>query len=292
MSLHWLGTFMHAEHGVDEDQFEPGIPQEAQARAHGLDFVMLDWNLAAALGLTDWLEVEATLPVRLIRIAPRFYDANDRELPAFRSIHHRAETLFGVGDLSLTGRFRVVAARLVPRWTLDVRAGLSFPTGGTEPNPFELARRGVSHQHMFFGTGTFDPIVGLDTAYAFEALSVFGWASVKAPVYENKHGYRGPTQVAGGLGVETGFGLDAWRFQLGPEVYHETPATWSGEPAKNSGRTDLIATAGVRFMPSASWNLHLLAKVPWTVRAEGGQLSTPFLAILGVSYSAPVFDAP
>lgn len=291
MSLHWLGTLVHTEHDVDEDQFEPGLAADQQAHAHGLDFVLMDWNVSAALGMTDWFEAEVALPVRLISIEPHFLDTSGAEIPGFSSIHHRKETLFGIGDLSLTGRFRAVSARLVPRWTLDVRAGVSFPTGRTEPNPFDLGRRGESHQHMFFGTGSLDPIVGIETSYAFDALLVFGWTSMKAPLYENEHGYRGPMQVAGGLGVETGFGLDMWRFGVGPEVYHEEAATWSGEPAENSGRTDLIATAGVHYMPSPSWDIHLLAKVPWTVRAEGGQLKTPFLAVLGVSYAMPLWGS-
>jgi len=138
---------------------------------------------------------------------------------------------------------------------------------------------------MFFGNGTVDPIVGIKASYAFEAFRLASWANVRAPLYENRFGYQGPTQITGGLGVDTGFGLETWRFLLQPEIYHETPATWAGEPARNSGRTDLIAAAGVYWLPSADWTVHLLAKVPWTVRAEGGQLRMPFVGLLGVTYA-------
>jgi hypothetical protein len=87
---------------------------------------------------------------------------------------------------------------------------------------------------MFFGNGTVDPIVGLEASYLFEAFRLAGWANVRVPLYDNGRGYKGSTQITGGLGVDAGFGLERWRFQLGPEVYHETPATWAGEPARTA----------------------------------------------------------
>jgi hypothetical protein len=282
---------MRTEHGVDEDQLEPGLPDEAQARTHVQDFVMMDWNVSAALGLSRRLEAELLVPVRLIRSEVRFLDVAGETLPEFESIHHRNETLRGLGDLALTGRFRVLGLDARTGLTLDLRAGSSFPTGGLEPNPFERARRGESHQHMFFGSGTFDPIAGLEGAYASGGVRLLGWSSVRARLYENRFGYRGPTQFTAGAGVETAFGLATWRFLVQPEVFHELPARWSGEPAPNSGRTDLIATAGGVWMPSAAWTAHLVVKLPWTVRAEGGQLRMPFVVLVGGTYALDLWHS-
>lgn len=283
LSLAWLSTLTHTEHDVDDDQLEPGIAPADQARVHTLDFVLMDWNASAALALSDWLEVELMVPVRMIGIEAGFRDAGGNALASFDSIHHRDETLFGLGDLSVTGRARALDGVAGDRWTIDLRAGASLPTGGTKPNPFERARRGLEHQHMFFGTGTVDPLVGLSVAYRFDPLTLSSWGLARRSLYANDYGYRGPGTVSGGLVVDAGLGLSQWRFQLGGEVFHESPAEWSGEPAENSGRTDLVAVAGARFIPSAAWDLTLTGKIPFTLEAEGGQLNTPFVLIAGAS---------
>ena len=94
--------------------------------------------------------------------------------------------------------------------------------------------------------------------------------------------------VVGGVGAQSGFGLERWSFLLQPEVYFETPAQWSGVSARNSGRTSLVATAGVFFRPDDQWQIHAIAKVPYLTEAQGGQLRWPFVGLLGFTY---VFDA-
>ncbi len=49
-----------------------------------------------------------------------------------------------------------------------------------------------------------------------------------------------------------------------------------------------VATAGVFAMPAPGWQIHLLAKVPYYTRSQGGQLRWPFVAMLGFSYTFDV----
>jgi len=290
VGLGMQGSYVHASHAVESDQREPGVPLDQQPAEHVLDIGMLQWDLDAQLGVHRRFAFELLLPVRTTVINATFLDGDGQEQPEFSSIHHRDETIAGIGDFTLGGRIGLVLPQDVPRWTLALRTGLSFPTGRTEPDPFVLGEQGQEHQHMFFGSGTFDPMVGLDTNLAFDRFGLVGWMLARSALYENRHGYRGSTVVAGGVGALSGFGLDRWSFLLQPEVYFETPAQWSGSAARNSGRTSLVATAGVFVLPAEGWQVHLMAKIPYKTWAKGGQLRWPFVAVLGFSYTFDVIE--
>lgn len=288
VGLSMLGSYLHTSHGVEPEQREPGVAVADQPAEHVLDIGALEWDLDAQAGVHRRFAFELMLPIRTTIIGATFNDQAGRELPEFSSIHHRDETIAGVGDLVLGGRIGLVLPQDVPRWTLALRTGLSFPTGRTEPNPFVLGAQGRDHQHMFFGTGTFDPVLGFDSNVAFDRWALVGWAVSKIPLYANRHGYRGSTVVVGGIGAQSGFGLERWSFLLQPEVYFETPARWGDVHDRNSGRTSLIASAGVIAMPAPGWQIHLIGKVPYYTWAQGGQLRWPFVALLGFSYAFDV----
>jgi hypothetical protein len=281
-----IGTFLHTEHEVEPDQREPGLPDEQQPRRHIIDMGVMEWDLDAQIGLHRRFAFEAFLPIRANVIRADFDDANGRRLPAdLESIHHRDETIAGVGDLLLGARIGLVRPENVRRWILDLRLGLSQPTGKTEPNPFTLGAQGLEHQHMFFGSGTFDPLVGLETQAIFQKWRLVGWAQARVPLYANRHGYRDSRTFVAGLGAQTGFGLERWGFLLQPEVYVETPALWEGRPARNSGRVSLLGAGGVFVSVTERWLVHALVKVPVFTRAHGGQLRWPAVGILGFSYT-------
>lgn len=283
--LTMMGSYVHAGHSVEPDQHEPGVAAEDQPAHHELDIGLLEWDLDAQLGLHRRFALELLVPIRTTVINATFVDGHDVELPGFASIHHRDETIAGLGDIVLGGRIGLVLPENVPRWRLSMRLGASMPTGHIEPDPFELGENGMAHQHMFFGNGTVDPVVGFDTVVSFDKWSLVGWSLARTPFYENRYGYRGSSIVVGGVGAQSGFGLERWMFLLQPEIYFETPALWNGRPARNSGRTSLLATAGVFVRPTERWQLHVLLKIPYATWAKGGQLSWPFVATLGFTYT-------
>jgi hypothetical protein len=280
--MNLLGASVHAEHDVAPDQYEPNLADENQANSHELGIRMADLNVGMSLGLSFKTEVELRLPLRIFDVTPTFIGESGDTLIDYTSIHHRDETLVGLGDIAVMGRYRLVEPVLERRILVDLRFGLTVPTGSTEADPFTLAEAGESHQHVMFGSGTFDPIVGIESALRLNNAMLIAWAQASASPLENSHGYKAPSKVMGGFSVMSGFGSETWSLNSGIETYHETPATWSGEPAKNSGRTDVIASAGVRYMHSEKWNYNFQMKVPKTVQSLGGQMSTPLIFMVGV----------
>lgn len=282
MNVNLITAAVHAEHGVDEDQFEPVLTDAEQARLHELSIRMADMNVGVSLGLSYKADIEFRAPVRVVDLNPSFFGEDGGQLTDYSSIHHRDETLFGLGDVSVMGRYRLIEPVVGKRLTLDLRVGLSLPTGSTGPDPFALGREGESHQHVTFGTGTVDPLLGLESSVRLDKSTWFGWTQVSTSPQENQFGYRAPTKAMGGLTVASSFGSTTWQLRAGTEIYHETPATWSGEQANNSGRTDVIGTMGLSYSASETWNIHGSVKAPWTIRAMGGQMSTPLIFVVGV----------
>jgi hypothetical protein len=279
-----MATVIDTAHPVGENQFEPQVPLEEQAHFHVLEMDLLDLTLVARVGLTARIGLELDVPYREVRTDASFRGAEGELLEDFESIHHRTETVSGFADLRLTGRFRLrLPEEGEEGWIVDALGGISLPTGDTERDPFVLGEAGHEHQHIFFGTGTFDPIVGLEAYRARGDLQLAGWLRLRTSLYENSSGYQAGTQVSAGLGVNPAFGLKSWSFIAQLEAYHEEPSRWDDRDARNSGRTDLVGNLGVSWAPVPHWNLHASVKFPNNLAAKGGQLELSPMITLGVT---------
>ncbi len=127
-----------------------------------------------------------------------------------------------------------------------VRGGVTIPLGRTEENPFELGRRGLPHQHIQFGTGTWDPLAGAGVGRRFGEVATSASVLARLPVSENSHGYRAGRRLAVTTSADRRIG-GPWRAQAGLDYGHETAETWSGriEEEGNLGRSDLLLSLGI-----------------------------------------------
>ncbi|MGB0590457.1 MAG: hypothetical protein ACPGU1_12345 [Myxococcota bacterium] len=266
------------------------MPLEKQAFYHDLDFTMVNYELALGYSLAPWLTVETNIPLRTAYTGVRFLNEADEALEGFESIHHRNETLVGIGDVTFGARFNVLSGLDTKGLVMLVSTGLSVPSGSTRPNPFALARAGQRHQHIFFGTGTVDPYLSAAMTYRMGWGRVSGFVHGRVSLYENRYGYRGPGVIYGGVDTASDFGLDVFEASVGIHAMREFPATWGDENAENSGRTDLMAALGVSWRMSDAWRLRAGAKVPFYTEAIGGQLDIPIIADLGVAFSGNILN--
>ena len=153
------------------------------------------------------------------------------------------------------------------------------------PNPFELGREGLPHEHIQFGTGTVDPLAGIEVRRGIGRFSIGGWMLVKTSLYANGHHYQAGSQLLAGANVESSLWLRRWSFLLGALVYDEEPERWDGvtETEGNLGRVDVMLDTAVRWQVAPRWTLTLAARVPFFTHAVGAQLATPAIAELAVS---------
>jgi hypothetical protein len=207
--------------------------------------------------------------LRQVTTRIRFEDLDRRPivLPG-GDIHHRNETLAGPGDPWVMG----VAGRRLGHWSAALRAGITVPLGRTEENPFALGRRGLPHQHVQFGTGTWDPLLGASLGRRLGTVMATASVIARLPVATNGHGYHAGRRVQMSTTAERRIS-GPWRGQAGLDYGRETAETWGGriEEEGNLGRSDLLASAGiVRRLGTRS--LVGTVKIPLRTRSSNGVL--------------------
>ncbi len=256
---------------------------ETSTVVHDQTIRLGELRIAGELGVADDVGIALAVPVRLVDTGIRYLDASGREVDIVADgIHHRNETLVGVVDPWVLAHFH----EQLGRFSLELRAGLSVPLGKTEEDPFALGDAGMRHQHIQFGTGTFNPVVGIEVDRDLGPLALRGFAITHQVLYENGKGYRGGDRYSGGLAAVSPLGTRRWRFELGGEVQGETAEEWNGVAHTddgNRGRVDVLAGAAVEHVIGGGFTGFLGAKVPVYTHVVGGQLEYPVIIELGVA---------
>ena len=247
---------------------------------HVQDLTLSEASVGATVGVARHLGIEALVPFRHVISRVKFLDADRRPLERPEGdIHHRNETLAGIADPWLMLHYGA------PRgaWSLSARAGVTFPLGRTEPDPFALGDLGLPHQHIQFGTGTWDPILGLAAGRRFGAVGVTFSGLARLIVAENEHGYQAGHRFYGEA-IASRRLSGPWSGNLGLVAAREEPERWGGRVRTeegNIGRTDLLLAAGIAHDVSGVGTFFVAVKVPLLTRTKGAQVDYPIIFSVG-----------
>jgi len=178
-----------------------------------------------------------------VRLVDAASDFERKAMQRHLNLHHKEETLRGFSD------FRMLVAHRINDLlregdALDVALGTSIPIGETENDPFTAGAEGLEHEHIQFGSGTFDPLLELYyTAPLSESFSLGGFAVGRFPYYENRKSYRGPIEVT--AGPTANYKLSKrLSLQSNVSAYFQDFAHWDGERDINSGVLGTSGTIG------------------------------------------------
>ncbi|HLL55897.1 MAG TPA: hypothetical protein VK447_20205 [Myxococcaceae bacterium] len=296
VNLTLMATAIHLVHREDCPEIGPVCQtRDEPPQLHDQNFYIAELRPILEYGLLDGLSLELQLPVRLHRSTIQFERLDGTPfVPDYESIHHRNETLFGLADpwLSARGTWQLGDVRVTGR------LGVTLPIGATVPDPFALADEGLAHQHVQFGTGTFNPVLGADASRRFGEVDLRAYGQAQLMLYENRYRYRAgnrfATGVLGTLPLGGGF-----RVSLSADVVNEQPERWSGviRQEGNLGRTDVLVGASLA-VPLGGYALTLGAKVPvyqHIIHVEHagdhdpGQLTYPALVTFGLQRTFDLF---
>ena len=135
-------------------------------------------DLTAEYGVRDGMELTLRLPYDVKAMTVRYTTLDGAPFtPPYGDIHHRTETLRGISDPSLD--LDVAAG---DAWI--VALGTTLPAGHIVPDPIVLGREGKTHEHIQFGSGTFEPRL----AAQWHRDRWFARAETKLSLYENREG--------------------------------------------------------------------------------------------------------
>lgn len=193
------------------------------------------------------------------------------------------ENFQGIGDTSVLGWYRL---RPKQRWNIVLNGGASLPTGKTERPRFrpELDEGNlVPMSRLQRGSGTFDPLFGVNADRRFGVTTVFANIAARTPFLENDDGLRtgASWEASGGLAREIGNHRFAGFVRLG--WLHREQDVFEGTPVLVGGGDWLYLTPGVGAMIGKGINLQAEVKVPIYRSLANRQLDSP--AILQIGFS-------
>lgn len=208
---------------------------------HDQHFLVGELRAFAELSVRDWLSLELQLPVRVTATSIVFRRLDGTPFtPESGDIHHRDETLVGLGDPWLQARLRTSWAGV----SLAVSAGATLPVGRVEPNPFALGRDGLTHQHVQFGAGLVNPLLGVEASRQWARVTARASAVAQLSLGENLYGYQAGSRFLGSVGVDVKL-IEALSLGGTVDSLTELPERWDGrvEQDGNVGRSDLLVGA-------------------------------------------------
>jgi thiol-disulfide isomerase/thioredoxin len=274
------GTYIHARH----DDVDDVVGRGTIDIVHDQHLALADTRLSFAIGLPRGLALSLMVPFRVVSTTIRYEDnAGDVVQLEHPGIHHRDETLDGLGDPMLLGSI----GRALAGWRWTARGGVSIPLGRTQPNPFVLGDEGLPHEHIQMGTGTFDPVLALDAMRGWGRWRVDAFALTEQVLYHDGYGYQAGDRYAAGVSLGRAVGR-RWTVDGGLAMQAETAEQWTQTPDVtdgNQGRLDLLLDAGASWAASRDVSIDLDVKVPVYERVVGGQLDVPAIVTVGASWS-------
>lgn len=252
---------------------------------HDQDIIPGELRAVAEVGLSGPWGVEAQLPLRVTRTSIRYTDPSGAPYaPLDPDVHHRNETLVGLGDPWVLGRWGAAFSGTA----VTARAGTTVPLGHTEADPFALGAVGQRHQHIQFGSGTFDPLLMLDVSRSFGKVELGAYGQAELTLYENDKGFRGGNRFSTGVEGRT-LAVARLTVSVGLDLLSERPERWGGEVQQdgNLGRTELLWGLSIS-RPFGTTVATLIGRFPLhreivTSDEPRGRLSSPAMLSLVVS---------
>lgn len=177
---------------------------------------------------------------------------------------------------------------------MAARPGFTIPIGRTSPNPYALGDQGLEHQHIQFGTGTFDPALVVEASGPAGPLQLELFAQGQASLYSASNGYRGPRKVYGGASVSYTL-APAWRVGGGLEGLYESADTWDGSVRQdgNLGRGEFLLAASASYLAGAATFSLSGRGTLWRHIVEGseapGKLTQPLSLSLAITKNVDFF---
>jgi len=196
-----------------------------------------------------------------------------------------SENFSGLGDTTLVAWYRLGR---IQGWNTIVNFGASIPTGKTETPRFRPELRDgnlVPMSRLQRGSGTFDPLLGLNLDRRIQNGTVIAFTSLAArlPVYENSTGLRtgAATELNVGLAREVfthkiiGIARVGW--------VHRNQDVFQGTPVLVGGGNWIYFTPGAAVQLVKGINVQADVKIPVYRKLANMQLDSRAIFQLGMS---------
>ena len=203
--------------------------------------------------------------------------------PPYGNIHHRNETLTGLGDSELELQYFWSPK---PKWVMGGGLGSSLPFGRTEEDPYIRASQSLEHQHIQMGSGTFVPLMSATVVWSGHRWGFSAQSTGKLALYENNKDYRPSSTAQITLGPTYRF-TSKFMFLTHLGAQRDWQAAWSGEPDPLSGRS--LVTTGASIIQRFTSKVAIMGQIRATVfqHSVADTILQPIVGSVGVSVTPP-----
>jgi hypothetical protein len=206
-------------------------------------------------------------------------------IPPYGDIHHRTETLWGVSDGELLF-WKTPAFLSGASWQVSLAAGTTLPIGKTVPDPVRLGLEGKPHEHLQFGSGTFDPKFVVNAFQRTGGVVIGESVDARLPVYTSSGGFSPPVNVFWAVGP----GLPLGRFfaSLQFSGQYQSVGKWHGLEDEGTGFTagGLVLRGTFHSSPKTAFSAGLYREV-FSHGSSGQTFHQGLTFSLGVTRNLP-----
>lgn len=199
----------------------------------------------------------------------------------YQDAHHRTETVFGIGDISIGARWLIKNQSFGPGQRLFIGLDVSIPTGESyENNPYSSDADSINHRHFALGDGLVSLTVNSEWWYRSEYSYVFGISGrYSFPWEKSDIGFLPGKQYWLNLHAIRQKPLFAGIFPyLKLLINLEAPDYWEGIKAKNSGGKMVEGMLGLDLEINEKITAVISFNIPIWRELKGSQLDSYTLA--------------
>jgi hypothetical protein len=200
----------------------------------------------------------------------------EQDMQDFLDLHHTDANLEGFSDASFLGSWHAHDC-ITERDLFSFSFGTSIPLGRTEDDPIAAGANAEAHEHVQFGTGTFDPLIETYYTRTVGDWSLSAFAIARLPVSENDKGYRGSRVTTLGFNALHPFD-DGYAGRVALIYQREGFAHWeSSGRDRNTGFTATSVKLGLTsgHPGEMRWNIGLILPIDTDPLDSSGDSFTP-----------------
>ena len=193
-------------------------------------------NLFIGYGVSNILNLYVNLPIKRIS-----------QNPVEEDIHHRTESISGIGDTRISFKWILRNQRLGPGWRIFFGTDYVLPTGDSNKhNPFLRSFISTDHRHFALGDGSQLADVSFEVWHRSEFPFVMG-ATIRQGIYSSTTKYRFRSGLNSKLTIHAIRQRAIFRNvfpYLKLTTRNKNNDEWDGKAAPNSGGTFVDGTLG------------------------------------------------
>jgi hypothetical protein len=239
-------------------------------------------SLRSSLGVSDRLTLDFLVPF-IHREHDHFEFEDDAALPG-------SFDFSSIGDVTIQGRYSLLAPVNPTSPTLAIGAGVKLPTGATDETGVVVEEDGeiavkAAERSIQPGSGSWDPMVGVYYLQRFGSVTGFANATIRLPSADQGYEFGNETLLNLGGSLPLSARVEALAQVNMRFVGRDDSAEEFELFDQNTGGDSIFLSPGLRLTLGRNLAAYTFVQIPLYRDVNGNQLTADWSLALGFNYS-------